>query len=539
MRGATTALLLAGLVTATSAVAGGNHSGSGHWGGKTTISLSPIGTHASGVFDGSGAEISSYDPKTKRVFVTNAADKAVDVLDIHDPSHPAKLFSINFTDPEGSPTSVAVKHGLVAVAVPSDTKEAAGNVRFYDTQGVHKLTCTVGVLPDMITFTPDGRYVLTANEGEPKSDYSVDPDGSVSIIDVKSAKHGHTCSVRTATFTAFNPFKAQLQAKGVRIFGPNASVAQDLEPEYIAVSADSHTAWVSLQENNALAVVDIRRAKVLNILPLGLKDHAKPGNALDVSDKDDAINIANWPVFGMYQPDGIAAYRFGHKTFIVSANEGDSRDYDGYSEEARVGDVVLDATAFPNASDLQKKGNLGRLHMTTATGDLDNDGDFDQIHAFGARSFSIWSADGHLVYDSGDDIEKITAERLPNGFNSNNDKNGSFDTRSDDKGPEPEGVTLGEINGQTFAFIGLERIGGVMIYDVTNPYKVSFVDYVNNRDFSGNAEMGTAKDLGPEGLTFVSAEDSPNHKPLLIVTNEVSGTTTILEITVARQYAHR
>jgi hypothetical protein len=390
----------------------------------------------------------------------------------------------------------------------------------------------------MVTFSPDGKSVLTANEGEPNGDYTVDPEGSVSIIDVKSIKHRHRCSVRTADFTKFNPFKEQLKAKGVRIYGPGATVAQDMEPEYIAVSADSRTAWVSLQENNALAVIDIGRAKVVKILPLGLKDHSKPGNELDPSNKDDGIKIANWPVFGMYQPDAIAAYKFGRKTFIVSANEGDARDYDGFSEVERIGHLDLDATVFPNASDLQKNANLGRLNVTTVTGNLDGDGDLDQIHAYGARSFSIWSEDGRLVYDSGSDFERITAAKRPDDFNSNNDENDSFDSRSDDKGPEPEGVTLAEINGETYAFISLERIGGIMVYNVSNPYKPVFVDYVNNRDFAGDAENGTAKDLGPEGLTFVSAKDSPSHKPLLVVTNEVSGTTTLFEISVERKYAH-
>ena len=180
---------------------------------------------------------------------------------------------------------------------------------------------------------------------------------------------------------------------------------------------------------------------------------------------------------------------------------------------------------------MQKDENIGRLLVTTALGDTDGDGDYDQLYSYGGRSFSIWNDQGQLVYDSGDDLERITAERYPDYFNASNSNN-NFDNRSDDKGPEPEGVTTGEINGRTYAFIGLERIGGVMIYDVTDPSKASFVQYVNNRDFSAATDSAEAKDLGPEGLVFVSAEDSPNGKPLLIVANEVSGTTTFYEIDV-------
>jgi hypothetical protein len=237
-------------------------------------------------------------------------------------------------------------------------------------------------------------------------------------------------------------------------------------------------------------------------------------------------------------PDAISSYTYRGKTYIVTANEGDSRDYDGFSEEARVEDLVLDADAFPDAVELQLEQNLGRLKTTTANGDIDSDGEFETLYSYGARSFSIWTAGGELVYDSGSDFEDITAAELPGDFNSNNDENGSFDNRSDDKGPEPEGIALGRIGNRTIAFIGLERVGGIMAYDVTNPRKVEFLDYINNRDFSVDAQLpdGTTnplvRDLGPEGLVFIRASKSPNGKNLLVVGNEVSGTTTIFEVDV-------
>jgi hypothetical protein len=292
-----------------------------------------------------------------------------------------------------------------------------------------------------------------------------------------------------------------------------------------------------LQENNAMAVINIRKARVVKLMPLGTKNHSLPSNRFDASDRDDAIHIRNWPAQGFYMPDAISSYRYHGRTYIVTANEGDSRDYDGFSEEARVKDLVLDADAFPDAATLQLDENLGRLKTTSVNGDIDGDGDFDIIYSYGARSFSIWTATGKRVYDSGSDFEDITAKLIPDDFNSTNDENGSFDNRSDDKGPEPEGITLGKIGERTIAFVGLERVGGIMAYDITNPHKVRLLDYINNRDFTEVAQIDGVTnplvgDLGPEGLVFIPAGNSPNGDPLLVVGNEVSGTTSIFEIEV-------
>jgi hypothetical protein len=258
---------------------------------------------------------------------------------------------------------------------------------------------------------------------------------------------------------------------------------------------------------------------------LGLISFDGQGNGLDASDEDGAINISPWPVRGLYMPDGIAAYEVDGVSYYITANEGDDR-----GEDERVADLSLDAGAFPDASVLQQEENLGRLGVSSIDGDLDGDGDYDALFSFGARSFSIWDEYGNLVFDSGDQLERITAEALPDNFNASNDDN-AFDDRSDNKGPEPEGVTVGEVGGSTYAFIGLERIGGVAVYDVGDPRAPEFVDYVNPRDFSGDPEAGTADDLGPEGLTFIDAEASPSGAPLLVVTNEVSGSTSIFEVT--------
>lgn len=504
------------------------------------VQLRLISNVQTGVFDDGAAEITAYDPGSQRLFYVNANAVTVDILDLSDPVAPTFISSIDVTDQGDGANSVDVYDGLVAVAVEGATATSTGVVAFYDVDGTFLNSVTVGVLPDMLTFSPDGTRVLTANEGQPTDDYSSDPVGSVSIVDLSAGVAAAT--VTTAGFGAWDGKEDSLRAAGVRIFGPGSSASQDFEPEYIALSADGATAWVALQENNAFAVVDVDAGVITDILPMGFKDHSLTGNGLDASNRDDSINIATWPVLGMFMPDAIASYEVDGATYIVSANEGDSRDYDGYSEEERVADLTLDPGSFPNAANLQDDANLGRLKTTSANGDTDGDGDFDVIYSYGARSFSIWSEDGSLVFDSGDDFEQRLADLVPGDFNSTNDENDSFDNRSDDKGPEPEGVTIGWISGRAYAFIGLERVGGIMVYDITEPTSPSFVTYVTHRDFSvlfdpdtvTAAELTAAGDLGPEGLAFISADDSPNGSDLLVVANEVSGSISIYEVSAVQ-----
>jgi len=506
--------------------------------GEVLLDLNVIGRYSSGVFDESAAEIVAYDPASERLFVVNSAAVTVDVLNLANPANPVLLDTIDASAEGGAVNSVAVNNGVAAVAIEAAVKTDPGKVVFYDTLTLAKISeVTVGALPDMLTFTPDGNAVVVANEGEPNVGYTIDPEGSVSVIDVSGGFAAPT--VATADFSAFNASIDELRAAGVRIYGPGATVAQDLEPEYIAVAPDGLSARVVLQEANALAVLDlsdISAPVITDIVPLGFKDHMIIGNELDASDRDPQgdpqIRIRNWPVFGMYQPDAIAAYQFNGRTYYVTANEGDDRDdFIPGEEGARVKDLVLDPVAFPNAAELQADSALGRLTVTTFDGDIDGDGQFEKLYALGARSFSIWAEDGTQMFDSGSDFERITAQRFPDNFNASNSSNDP-ETRSDNKGPEPEGVALGELAGRTFAFIGLERIGGIMVYDVTNPQSARFVQYVNPRDFSKDpeSELALVGDLGPEGLVFIPAEDSPNGSPLLVVGNEVSGTTTVYQV---------
>jgi DNA-binding beta-propeller fold protein YncE len=507
------------------------------------LSLQFLGRYSTGEFDEGAAEIVTFDAESGRVFVVNASAATVDVLDISNPALPVKVGTIEAADADptkalGSANSVASKNGVLAVAIESANKTDPGIVALYDTTTLALLgKVDVGSLPDMLTFTPDGSKIIVANEGEPTTDtYEVDPEGSVSIISVATPP-----TVQNITFTSLNADADALRAQGVRIFGPNATVAQDLEPEYVAVSADGKKAWVTLQENNALAIINVETATLESIVPLGFKNHALLGNEFDASDRDDAINIRNWPVFGMYQPDAIASYQVAGKTFLVTANEGDARDYPDYAgatggfvEVLRVGNAAytLDPTRFPDAATLKLPASLGRLNVTTKLGNTDADAELEAIYTFGARSFSIWDEAGKLVYDSGNELELRTAKRFPATFNAGHDNN-TFDNRSDDKGPEPEAVTLATIDGATFAFVGMERIGGVMVYDISLPETPRFVSYVNTRDFTKDPEddLATVGDLGPEASVFISAEESPTGKPLLVLGNEISGTTAIFEVT--------
>ncbi|MFZ1986776.1 MAG: choice-of-anchor I family protein, partial [Desulfatitalea sp.] len=351
---------------------------------RPAITLTPLGSYATGIFNAGAAEICAYDARSKTLFVVNGAERAIDVLDVSDPANPTRLNAIDVTPFGAAPTSVAVYNGLVAVAVAAEVKQDSGQVVLFTTAGKLLKAFAVGALPDMVTFTPDGRYLLVANEGEPNADYTVDPEGSVSIVDL--TRGVARAKVKTADFRRFNPMKADLMAKGVRIFGPNATVAQDLEPEYISVPPHASLAWVSLQENNALAKIDLRSGRVIAVMPLGFKDHGLPGNGLDASDRDDAIAIQPYAgLLGMYQPDAIAAYDVNGSTYIVTANEGDARDYDTFGEEARVKDLRLDSAAFPDAALLQSNPILGRLTVTNTLGDDDGDGDFDRLYAFGGR----------------------------------------------------------------------------------------------------------------------------------------------------------
>jgi len=449
------------------------------------------------------AEISAYDSNTGRLFVVNNSTvNKIDVIDMSNPSAMKVIASISMVPYGGAVNSLSVYNGKLAAAIESLNKQENGKVAVFNTIDYKELkVINVGALPDMITFSPDGRFIMTADEGEPNDAYTVDPVGSISIISVED-----NYSVVTLDFSSFAPQQAALMAKGLRIYGLGATFAKDIEPEYITVSDDSKTAWVTLQENNAIAKINLISKTITDIFPLGFKNYNLDENAIDVSDQDNAISMKKWPVFGMYEPDALAVYETGGIPYLFTANEGDARDYTGFSEIRRVGAnaVTLDPAIFPNAATLKLPAQLGRLNITTTLGNTDADPDLEALYSLGARSFSVWNGNnGNLLFDSKNDLEQraITA--------------GVYDdARSDDKGVEPEGIAIGQVGGRRIAFVGMERADAVGIYDVTNPIAPVFLKLVKCGD-------------APEGVLFIPAANSPIKKSLLIVSSENDGVVTV------------
>jgi hypothetical protein len=294
-----------------------------------------------------------------------------------------------------------------------------------------------------------------------------------------------------------------------------------------------------------MAIVDLASPRIVDIFALATKDHGRPGYGLDGSSVDGEIDIRPWPIRAFYNPDGFAAYAVAGETFLVTANEGDPRESAGFVEEARLRTLRLDPQLFPTAATLQQDRNLGRLRVSTVDGDLDGDGALDQIFAYGGRSFTIWTGAGELVFDSGDELESIMAEAVPACFNCSG---GSieFDERSDARGPEPESLAIGRIGGGDYLFLAPERIGGIYVYDITDPRAPVFQQYVNRRDFSVDprqvcaeeqpisADCAAAGDLEPEGVLFIAAADSPTGAPLVVVTHELSTSATIYRVDQVR-----
>lgn len=471
-----------------------------------------------------GSEILSFDSLNRRLWVvgtdanitTPQGRGGIDVLDLSG----ALVNSINLQS-VGGVNSVAIANGQAAVAITAPVKTNAGVVKFYDTTSfANQATVTVGANPDSVAYTPDGSKLLVANEGEPDSYPGTDPVGSVSII--KSSDF----SVSTAGFSSFNSQAAALKAAGVRLNGPGASVAQDLEPEYIAVSKDGRTAAVTLQEANSVAFVDIDTATVTSVKALGLKDHSLAGNGLDVSDRDGSGNairngqIQNWKVKGVYMPDGIASFTQGGQQFYVTANEGDSReDWLTGIDEVRVGSATIDSalnTALVAAHGSDYKTNNDKLNRLTVlkTGDTDGDGDLDELQVLGARSFSILDANGTMLFDSGDKIEQIIkANYMPSTSCTLTTANCLWDdTRSDNKGPEPESAVVGQVGSDTLLFLGLERSNAIMVWNLNDRTAPSFVEMLFHTG-----------DVGPEGLSYFT----DGGYGYLAVSSEVSGSTSL------------
>jgi len=553
----TITVTLSGIVNANGTTTLGTAAASGTLTNDDTVPVSfPASTRITSTVKGSidldaapltgGAEIPAFDPLSKRAFTSS--NSGIQVIDLTNPAAPAFINTIapaslgvaGLTSNDVSSVTVRKASGsnpaVLAAGIISSPKSALGYVIFLNPATGALLGSTqVGANPDHIAFTPDGTRLLVANEGEldavngvPATVVTNDTTvGSVSIISVPASITGVPISLPTATadFTAYDSQAAALTAAGVRIF-QGGKPSTDFEPEYFAISADGTQAMVTLQEANAVAVLDIPNSTFTSVVPLGKKNFATGRH--DFSDADGAggarlINPTTGnPVYGLYMPDAVASYSASGQTYYITANEGDDRnDFFDPNEAILLNDLTydLDDAVFPNEADLKANAALGKLTVCNSPGlrgDTDNDGDIDEILSYGGRSFSILNAAGAIVWDSGDMIENIMASQFPANFD---------DGRSDAKGPEPEGVTIATLGARTYAFIGLERSHMTLMFDVTNPAAVTFA--------GGLVRSG---DLNPEGLVVVSASDSPTGKPLLLVASEVSQTLTVFELNQTTDY---
>ena len=495
---------------------------------EAELQITKTAGYDSGIVNGDGgsAEIIQYNSDTEMYYVVNGTSGTLDIVPrtVYTEDDQAEGYKYNLKEkleaevPDfvyGDMTSVAVntEKDLVAVAVQAAGTNDNGRIVLLDYYQNIKAIIETGAQPDMVTFTEDGSKVLSANEGEPREGYgegTTDPMGTVTVADLSNGTE--QIQSINITFESWDEKREELTEAGV-IIKKNTAPSVDFEPEYIAVNSAGTKAYVSLQEANAIAAIDLTSNTVTAVRSLGFKDHSLEENALDVLKKDGEVNIQTQPYLGIYMPDGISLYEVDGTEYLLTANEGDSREWRDYLNEIE-----------------EKVGESKSKVVFFDTSDYDGV-DADRKYLFGGRSFSIYNAETmEQVYDSGSDFEAITAKVLPEYFNCSNDDK-SFDDRSGKKGPEAESVVTGEINGKTYAFIGLERIGGIMIYDITDPAESKFVNYINSRDFSEDI----AGDVSPEGLSFVSAKESYSGNAELFAAHEVSGTAAIYEIPVEHE----
>lgn len=482
--------------------------------------------------DGDGAA-ESVAHENGKLYVTNGAQDRIDIFTIPDTAgaEPAPEAEIDLSGLDGydGVQSVAVQNGVVAVAIsraPVETSVFGGTavlsqpglVVLFDADTLELLsTVDVGNLPDQLTFNEDGTQLLVAGEGEKNDDSDNDdnPLGTVAIIDTTDPS---APTAEILDFTTFNGLEDLARDAGIRI-QDGVSFAEDVEPEYIAISPGGTTAFVSLQENNSIAKIDLTSNTIVDVFSLGTVDFSDE-SALDANDNGE-INITNFDnLVGFRMADAITSFEVEGQTFIATANEGDSRGFD----EDRVGDLAQAGLIDPGV-DIT---GLERLEVSTTDGDTDGDGDIDVLHTFSSRSFSIFDADGALVFDSGSEFEQIVADYAPERFNDDDGDDG--EDRSDAKGPEPEAIAVGEVGGRLYAFIGLERDSGIMLYDISKPENAFFVNYIPPLHVP-NAPEGEPALHSPEVIAFIPEYESGTGNAQIAVSYEVSGTTAVYDLT--------
>ncbi len=504
------------------------------------LSISKIGQFAVGVTnkDGGVAEIVKYNKDNNKFYLVNGSGNppSLEIVRLDLVQGLVKEKTVTMKDLVekdgflyGDLTSVDVntKTKRVSLSVQELDSKKPGKILVMDYDGNVLKSYEAGVQPDMIKTTSDGRYILTANEGEPRTS-GADPEGSITIVDTTNDTVSHV------RFNNVSVIDDKVHIRGasdpstgaVTGEGQKADAVFDLEPEYIAISEDNTKAYVSFQENNAIGTVDIGSKTLLSVKGLGFKDLSLPNNSLDLV-KDNTIKFENVPFYGMYMPDGISTQTIDGVPYIFTANEGDVTEWPGVRTNGSTIGAIKGSLVPGSAAAIFLAGKTAYDGVEVA-GDMGH----ESIYLYGGRSFSIWQANTmSQVYDSGNDFEKVTAQRLPNNFNASNSKT-AMDDRSSKKGPEPEDVKVSKVGSKILAFVGLERIGGIMTYDVTDPANAKFVNYTNSRVFTPKDNLNT--DTGPEGIEFIPASVSPNGNPLLLVANEVGGTVAVYQLNVQK-----
>ena len=524
-------LMPAGIVNAAEVQTGGYENGNG-------LDLNKIGSYISGISnpDGGVAEIVSYDVVENKAWVVNGATGMLDILDLNnmeDGAISATSLDIKALAAEVNPgffygdmtsVSVCADLRLVAVALQAEDYDAAGYVGILNTDGEMLAMIEAGFQPDMVTFTPDGSKILVANEGEPRNGYGediIDPLGSVTIIWLNSEDPASS-SHKNIGFEEFDEKREEMVASGV-ILTKGKLPSADLEPEYIA--CDNNTAYITLQEANAVAILDLVSGTYRGVYSLGYQDLSLEENALDLIE-DGAYSSNTYPdAVAAYMPDGISMYESNGKTYLVTANEGDARDWGDEEADTEFCNENKETLIAADGTEAEKV----RIIDPEVTDGLPE----GKAVLFSSRSFSIFRVDENgltQVFDSGKDFEELSNKYIPEYFNCSNDDN-EYDSRSPKKGPEPESVTVGTVGNDLYAFIALERIGGIMAYKIDVAGETAtFVNYINTRDFledPGEAEPYLTSDVAPEGLCFIPESG------ILLAAFEVSGTVSAYSVGAA------
>jgi hypothetical protein len=552
----------------------------------SAVNLTLLGRYSTGQFGVNAAGGVAYYGGNKTALIANRHTNRVEVVSLTNPATPQATAQIDASAAAatalnramGKITAVAAfdeadatkDRDRIAITVSGAGIADSGAVVIYKAADRSLVTVLqTGVGPKSVEFSHDGRYVVIANEGAPAPDYSVDPEGSIGVVDLMPTPVAPATTAPPAitvldfvVFNAVTPspsgsrqseIPADVRFSNRPGVTTQSSRAQDFEPETVTIDIQSRFAYISLQENNAMATVELNPPRIATIVGLGTKDFNTDTSKLDASDQDERDDLLKHPVKGFRQPGGLLAYRNANEILLISANTGAPRMLPGFDETTRAASLNLDAAVFPPADMLQDNAKLGRLNVSASEGNapatttpppgVPQDPDFESIFTYGARSFSIMLTSGVTVFDSGEDFERITLQQLATNFNSAANANGSGDTRSDDQGPAPKALALGQIEGATFAFIGLSEVGGVMVYALDASLRgARFLEYKKDREFNvvvsntdGNGDGApdtnpAVGDLGPTQMIFVPVSAAPTADSLLLVANAVSGTTTIYAV---------